>query len=561
MDNCKESFYSEEYADYIIETGGNVEAIRRKYNPDCIQVIDENFVIIFEKIVDKGEISFEKYGYGAVPSCYGLLDTTSIESMGVERLRKRPNFDLYGSGVLIGFVDTGIDYTSALFRNADGSSRIAYIWDQSLQEGKTPQGIDYGTEYTKEEITEALKSENPKMVIPHEDRLYHGTFLAALAAGNEDKEAEFSGVAPRAEIMMVKVKEAKRNIRDFYGIKPEVPCYQENDIMMGIRYLWEKAAILRKPVVICIGMGSNSGSHSGASPLGEMINQLGSLSGICIVVAAGNETNLGHHYAGTMENQEEQIVEMDIQEENGMTLELWTKAPGSLAVGISTPDGEFSGRISIRSFEQRIDFVFEPTRVFVHHERIEYYSGEEVITMRFQNLTNGVWKITVFSLEEGNWDYNIWMPMRNFVNENTTFLTPSPDTIVTNPGNAFEVITFGAYNHRNNSIYLNSSRGFTSNNNIKPDLVAPGVDVYGPVSALRFGERSGTSVAAANGAGVAALMLEWGIVKENRADMNSLIIKYYFIKGARKEQMVVPNRSFGYGILDLYETFYNLRFT
>ena len=115
-----------------------------------------------------------------------------MTAAGITQIQNYPTLNLQGTGVMIGFIDTGIDYTSALFRNADGSSRIAYIWDQSLQEGKSPQGIDYGTEYTKEEITEALKSENPKMVIPHVDRLYHGTYLAALAAGNEDEEADFS---------------------------------------------------------------------------------------------------------------------------------------------------------------------------------------------------------------------------------------------------------------------------------------------------------------------------------------------------------------------------------
>lgn len=556
--SCENQIYSEDYADYILETGGNIEKIRRLFQPDCIQIIDGNFVTIFENQRTQGEISFQKHGYGAVPKCFGLLDTSSIESTGALRVRRRQNFDLNGNGVLVGFVDTGIDYKNPLFQNADGSSRIAYIWDQTLQEGKHPEGIDYGTEFNQAQITEALKNESTTSLL-HTDPLYHGTYMAAIAAGNVDENTDFTGIVPNAEIIMVKLKEAKQNLKDFYGIPENVPCYQENDIMMGIRYLWEMAGRLRKPIAICLGVGSNAGSHTGLSPLGTTIDDIGNISGICIVMAAGNETNLGHHFEGTVEGNSERLVEVEI-ENNALTVELWTNSIGYLAIGITSPGGEFSGRIPIRSFEQRIDFVFEPTSVFIHYERVEYYSGEEVIVLRFQEAVSGIWNIHVYNLEENTAPFHVWLPMRNFISDQTEFLEPSPDTIICNPGNVNRGITIGAYNHRNNSIFINSSRGFTANNMIKPDIVAPGVDVYGPVSALRFGERSGTSVAAAHGAGCAAMLLEWGIVRGNNMGMNSVTAKYYFIKGTRRDNITVPNKSFGWGELDIYNTFDRLRF-
>lgn len=555
--SCNEQIYSEEYVDYILETGGNVGKIQRLFQPDCIQMIDGSFVTIYENQRTQGEISFQKYGYGAVPKCFGLLDTSSIESTGALRIRRRPNFDLNGRGVLVGFVDTGIDFKNPLFQNADGTSRIAYIWDQTLQNGRHPEGIDYGTEFSKADINAALQDET-NMLLPHEDPLYHGTYMAAIAAGNVDESANFTGIVPLAEIIMVKLKEAKQNLKDFFGISGDAPCYQENDIMMGIRYLWEKAEQLRKPIVICLGVGSNAGSHNGLSPIGSTINSLGNIRGICTVIAAGNETNFGHHFEGTVEGNNEQSVEVEI-EDPSVTIELWTNSIGYLSVGITSPEGEFTGRIPIRSFEQRIDFVFEPTTIYIHYERVEYYSGEEVIVLRFQNVVPGIWNIHVYNLEENAARFHIWLPMRNFISNQTAFLEPSPNTIVCNPGNANRGITIGAYNHRNGSIYLNSSRGFTSNNMVKPDVVAPGVDVYGPVSPLRFGERSGTSVAAAHGAGCAAMLLEWGIVHENNMGMNSVTAKYYFIKGARQNNIDVPSKSFGWGELDIYETFDSLR--
>ena len=557
---CKQEFYSELYADYIIETGGNIGAIQRKYAPDCISQIDSGFITLFENQQTKGMVSFEKYGYGAVPKCYGLLDVSSIESTGALRVRRRPNFSLDGSGVLVGFVDTGIDYTNDVFINADGTTRISYIWDQTVEDGTAPEGIGYGAEYGKEKINQALTSENPRDVLWVEDPTYHGTYLAAITAG-KDKGDVFTGMVPNAEILMVKVKEAKGYLREFYGISKEVACYQENDIMMGVRYLWEKAAMLRKPIVICIGMGTNAGSHTGDSPLELLINRVGNLSGVCIVGAAGNETNMAHHYAGTVEGVKEQIVEVDVEQEQGMTLEIWTNSIGAISVGITSPEGEFSGRIPIRTYEQKVDFVFIPTTVSIYYDRFEYYSGQEVITFRMDRLVKGIWKLHVINLSNEEISYNIWLPIRNFVSEKTKFLQPNPDTIVCAPGNGAQIITTGAYNHRDNSIFLNSSRGFTADSRVKPDLVAPGVNVYGPVSPLRYGERSGTSVAAAHTAGAAAMLLEWGIVRQNDLEMNTRVVKRYLIYGAKRPELEVPSKSYGWGSLDVYKAFEQLRNT
>lgn len=555
---CREAAYSEQYADYILDTGGNIEAFRRKYEPDCIQQIDGSFVTIYNNIQRTGIISFEKYGYGAVPKCFGLCDTQSVEATGALKLRRRGTFELDGTGVLVGIVDTGIDYTNPLFRYTDGSTRIQYIWDQEDRTGTPPEGIYYGSEYNREDINAALQSETPKNLIPVDELSYHGSFLAAIVAGNESKENDFTGIVPRAELLVVKVKSAKQNLRQFYGIAASVPCFQENDIMMGMRYLREKAARLRKPIVILLGMGSNSGSHSGLTPIGNMINRLGNISGVCIVGAAGNETNYGHHYYGVIGGNQEDVMELNVEKDSAMTVEIWTDAIGALSVGIISPDGEFSGRIPIRTYEQRIEFVFQRTKIYVFYERVEYYSGDEVIILRMQDLEEGIWKISVTNIEEEETRFHSWMPMREFV-KNSRFLRPNPDTLICNPGNAYQIITAAAYDYRDDSIFVNSSRGFTANYGVKPDLAAPGVNVYGPVSDLRYGRRSGTSIAAAHTAGVSAMLLQWGIVQQNNLGMNTITVKNYLIRGARRENLVIPDRSFGWGILDIYSTFESLK--
>lgn len=405
--------------------------------------------------------------------------------------------------------------------------------------------VPYGVEYTKEDITRALKSDNPTEIIPHQDIDYHGTFMAAIAAGNISEEEDFTGVAPNATILMVKLKEAKENLRSFYGIKSGIPCYQENDIMMGVEYLRQKARQMQRALVICLGVGSNSGSHEGMLPLGSYLNQVGSIGGTCIVVAGGNENNLGHHFASTLGGGAEEEVELDIEENEDFTMELWTGDIGSLSIGFVSPSGEFTERIPVRSYEQTIDFVFEKTKIYVHYERIEYYSGKELIAIRIKNPTEGIWRIRVYNLEPESISYNIWLPMREFISDRTAFIYPAPDITLCEPGNVNRVITVAAFNHRNNSIFLESSRGYTANNSIKPDIAAPGVDIYGPVSRLRYGERSGTSVSAAHTAGVAAMLLEWAIIGQNDFRMNTITCKYYLIRGARKENMTVPNRSFG----------------
>ena len=279
---CRAVAYEEEYKSYILDTGGNIGAVRRKFDPTCIQQIDGSLAVLYQYQPEPfpgGLFAFN--GYSSVPKCYGLLDTLAVEATGALRIRRRPGFELNGQGVLLGLVDTGIDVRNPLFQEADGTSRVLGYWDQADDSGKPPEGFYYGTEYDKEQIDETLREGETKDSLLVED--YHGSFLAAVAAGNEDRTNEFTGMAPKAKFLAVKLKETKNYLRQFYGIRPEVPCFQEDDIMLAVRYLWQKARILRMPVVICMGLGTNSGSHTGYSPFGTQLSRMSTVSGVCVV--------------------------------------------------------------------------------------------------------------------------------------------------------------------------------------------------------------------------------------------------------------------------------------
>lgn len=562
--NCNEIIFSDDYEDFIIEFNGDISLIEEMYQPSCIQLIGNRFASIYME--KRGTEYINRYGYNSVPKCFGLLDTSTIEETGVNKIRRQPYLDLYGQDILIGFIDTGIDYTHSVFRNADNTSRILSIWDQTINEipegslGQKTEYYDFGTEYTKEMLNAALRSENPFHVVPTTDENGHGTFIAGIAAGNEDLENDFSGIAPLSNIVAVKLKQAKPYLRKYYGIEADVPCFQENDIMMAIRYLVRISTQYGKPLVICIGIGSNAGSHSGDLFLSDYLNITSQYTGIATVTAAGNEVNLGHHYQGELQEGVTDEVELKISEkEQRLYMEIWAKSPNEVALDVVTPLGETANSISIiNNREQRVTFIFEKT-ILYFFKMIDIYTGNEVIILRFENPTPGIWTIKVHPRIIFSGTYHIWMPMEHFVEKDTYFLVPDPNITICEPGNAEIVMTMSTYNHKTQAIYLQSSRGFTWNGNIKPDLAAPGVTVYGPVPGNKFSTKTGSSIAAAQGAGLSALMMQWGITEQHNLDMNTVKIKNYFIRGAKRTDIIYPNNEWGYGQIDIYEAFRMIR--
>lgn len=562
-EECRFQIISNDYADFIVDYSTDPGNIGIRYGTECINPISIRNAVVHIPINRLGNNSMLEFGYASFPSCFGLADTSSLEASGINRIQSLPSFELRGQGVLIGIIDTGIDYTNKIFQNADGTTRIVSIWDQTIESDNYPEEYFYGTEYTREQINQALMNEDPYSIVPSIDEIGHGTLLAGIAAGSRDEENEFIGVVPDAEFIVVKLKQAKQYLRSFFAIPRDAICYQENDIMLGVKYLEELARSLGRPIAICIGLGTSQGGHDSRGALSNHLEVIGDHIGVAIAVAAGNEANTGHHYFGEINTQSpydtmELIVSEDVR---GFSMEIWGFAPNAYSIDILSPTGEYIPRIPARIGESReINFLFEGTTILVNYRLIESQTGDQLIHIRFGSPTAGIWRFNVYGAGDLALNYHCWLPITDFLTADTHFVNSNPETTITSPGNSFVPITVTAYDHNTESLFLNAGRGYTRDNMVKPDIAAPGVNVYGPLLNHTYGYHTGTSVAAAQATGVAAMLLEWGVVRNNVPFMNGFEVKNYLIRGARRSPTnIYPNNGWGYGILDIYNTFYTLR--
>ncbi len=561
--DCREQILSEEYADYIIEYE-NVEATEELNTSNvCYNYIRPNFIIAHNPINPLTTKLISQWGYSIYPRLFGLLDTSSLEASGITRLRNIPTLSLAGQGILVGIVDTGIDYTHSVFRHADGTSKIDSIWDQTIQDGTPPEGFSYGTEYTNAQINAALLTNAPHNIVPSVDEIGHGTFLAGVAAGSVNESNDFSGVVPLAEIVVVKLKQSKKYLREFYVVPDNVVSYQETDIMFGVKYLLSISERYRKPIAICIGLGTSLGGHEERDSLSRYLSTVADRRGVAVVIAAGNEGDRGHHYSGAIpKNETFDTVELRVgPNEYGFTMELWGAAPNTFSIDILTPTGEYIPRIPARLHESReIQFVFEQTIIQVDYVLVEGKTGDQLILMRFRKPTEGIWRFQVYASTDLNSNFNIWLPITDFISSSTYFTESDPDYTITSPGNTVIPIVVTTYDHTNGSLYLHASRGFTRTNKIAPSFAAPGVNITGPSTNNSFKSMSGSSVAAAHTTGVAAMFLEWGVVRGNYTQLDSVEINKLLIRGAKRDpNLTYPNKAWGYGILDVYNTFNTLR--
>lgn len=574
--SCTNSVASEDFADFIAPYFTTPEEFIRSQGTDCIDFVNSTLAVVYVPLSTVTPSTYTSYTYSAVPKLYSLLDVTSMDAAGITPAGELPVLNNQGAGVIVGFVDTGINYTDSLFRNVDGSTRIIGIWDQTNNsdnsnniENETAKPFSafsalYGTQYTAEEINLALNSDNPASIVPTRDENGHGTFLASIAAGNRDERAGFSGAAPQASIAMVKLKPAKQYLRDFYLIQDGAEAYQENDIMMGVSYLYFLARKYSMPLVVCIPLGTNMGSHMGMSRLGQYLNQVSLSNGSAVITAAGNETGARHHFRAVMDADTDEVTaELRVGErEAGFSMELWAENIGAYTVGFISPTGEVAREISVPlRGENTVSFLLEQTQITVYTQIADVSAGSQFIFMRFENPMSGIWRILIRNSLDIRETFHIWLPVRGFISDETYFLRPDPDTIITDPGNARYPITVTAYDHTKNSIYIHASRGYSLSGRIKPDLAAPGVNILGAsVSGRRLTRMSGTSVSAAHLAGAAAILLNWGVLNANYPYLNTPVLKSIFVRGAqRNPALTYPNREFGYGTLNLYEAFLHLR--
>lgn len=505
--------------------------------------------------------------YGDIPFVYGLMqeppapgltdgagflfDPNALIESGILEVQGEP-LALTGRGVLVGFVDTGIRYELDVFRQSDGSTRIAAIWDQEADRT-----------YTEEEINNALQSDSPRSIVPVTDELGHGTAMASVAAGSRvEGGRSYIGAAPDSRILVVKLRQAPQNVRQYYLVADDAVCYSETDIEQGLQFLDEQAESLGLPLVICLGLGTNLASHTGTSALERAINSIAVKIGRAVVICSGNEGNKQHHFSGcfnrnVFRNEIGQLrrdVEIRVSEGvQGFTLNVWGTQPYQFQFSLRSPGGE-----TVRNIRLNMEgtttyrFVYEKTTLYLDAERVETGSGAQLLFLRFVAPSPGIWTLTVTEEEQANYAlFHAWLPIAEFVTAPVTFLEPSPYVTLTDPSAAWEALGVSTYDDLNNSFSPESGRGYTRDSRVKPDLAAPGINV-----STVIGKRSGSSISAAVTAGGAAQFLQWAVTERNLPWINSINVKNYFVRGAVRDlDIVYPSREWGYGRLSVSGVF------
>ena len=578
MADCEKYLTGEEYADLLYRRSDEFNPGDEGFTDYCITQIDDRWGIIHLSRSELMEISYDSLGYTAFPIVYGTQDYGAMGAAGITQVREQPFLTLRGGGTLIGVVDTGIMYSHEAFVLEDGSSSIEAIWDQTA-DGSGRDGsrmvnsqpelyglAEYGAVYGNAEINEALASENPLSIVPVTDENGgHGTMLAGLAAGQERPENGFTGAAPGARLVVVKLRQAKRYLRDFYLVNDDALCYSETDIILGVKFLEEYARKVRKPISIIIGLGANISSHRGSTVLSDYLNNIGRNIGRCVTTCAGNYANSRLHFRGKLLPDAEYIpIEIRVGEgEKGFCCVLWSEPPEVFSLEFISPIGRVEQRVPPKINERTtLRFILEGTQIEIFYGLNQAVSGLNFVTLRFITPSPGIWTIRAYGYSVLSGGFNMWINNREFLWSDTYFLQPDPYNTITDPGNTDVPITVGAYNYRDGSIYIGSGRGTAAYSDDKPDVAAPGVNVLCPmnVGTGTYGQATGSSIAAAITGGGAALILEYGIVRGFYPYMRSYTVKNLIISGAdRREGYRYPDALFGYGTLNVYKAIENIR--
>ena len=457
-----------------------------------------------------------------------------------------PRFRLTGKGVLIGVIDSGIEYANADFRQEDGATRIRFLWDQTV-EGTPPEGYRIGSEFSAEQINEALQQPNRTMrlqKVPSVDSSGHGTAVAGVAAGNgRNSGGRYRGTAPDAELIIVKL-----------GNPGGAGFPRTAELMQAVDYIVQKAEMLQMPVSVNISFGNTYGAHNGTSLPERFLDAAAQIGRTLISVGTGNEGAEAGHTSGFVREGEETSVPLGVQERQGaFSLQIWTDYTDVIGVTIKTPSGE---RVSpIREVMGAQRFLTGKTEILLYYGEPSPYSGLNEIFLEFlpvdDYVNSGEWNIILVPEQIVTGRFEMWLPASYTLNEGTAFFYPTEELTLTIPSTASRVLTVAAYDADTMSYADFSGRGRKNQNNQKPDLAAPGVNVVSVQGEEGYASFTGTSFAAPFASGGAALLMEWGITEKNDLFLYGEKAKAFLRRGARELPGYDswPNNQLGYGAL------------
>ncbi len=525
--------------DVIVKYSGDSNELKIE-GVEVVKLLNEYAIVTLaeEKIIELSSIGGVEYI--EKPKRLYFERIIGRQNSGLFEFQKE-DYGLLGEGCIIAILDSGIDYRNDEFRNADGSTRIVNLWDQTIQENP-PEGYNLGTEYTKSQINQALAQpvtifENS--VVPSTDVTGHGTAVAGIATGT-------NGVAPKADIIVVKL-----------GVPQQGGFPRTIELMEAINYVVEKALNYGKPLAINISIGNTYGSHTGSSLLERFIDDIANYWKTVICIGAGNEGNVAGHVRGRMKDSMETVVELAVERnQTAISVQVWKFFEDIVEISLITPSGDRIGPISETIGVQR--YMTKETELLLYYGKPTPSSIEQEIYIEFLPIENfiqeGLWKIVLTPVRLVTGDYNLWLPSYSVLNAGTNFLNPSEVQTLTIPSTASRVITVGAYDAKTFTYASFSGRGeLETPLLVKPDIVAPGVDIR--TVGLNGNEVvvSGTSFATPFVTGVAALLMEWGIVRENDEYLYGEKLKAYLRRSATTlpGEDKVPNNRIGYGRLKM----------
>ncbi len=512
-------------------------------NQYAIVTIDEALIEQLEnfpeiEFIEKPNRIFYEVNRGRLASCINPLQT--------------PQFNLFGRGVIIAIIDSGIDYSHPDFRLANGQTRILDLWDQTIP-GSPPDGYIVGSLYTREQINEALESASNITrleMVPSIDTSGHGTHVAGIAAGNGSaSNGLYRGVASESDLIVVKLGSS---IGDSFPITTR--------LMEGIDFCIRKSIEYNMPLVINLSFGNNYGAHDGSSILESYINDVSSFGRNNIVIGTGNEGAAGKHSGGILGNAISVNEVVVGQYQFAFNLQIWKNFYDQFDITIVSPGGTRVGPIPSRLGTQQ--FSIGPTEIYLYYGDPTPYNSQQQIFIEFIPRNNyiepGIWQIELNPIDIVVGNYDMWLPSGGVISPETRFLRPTEVTTLTIPSTAFRAISVGAYNPQLGSLAFFSGRGYPRGlGYVKPDLVAPGVNITSCAPGGGYTTRSGTSMATPFVSGSAALLMEWGITNGNDPYMYGEKMRAYLIAGARQLPIdpLNPNPITGYGALCLENSF------
>jgi len=417
-----------------------------------------------------------------------------------------------GAGVVIGAIDTGIDYTHLDFRyDSDGdgfeeSSRILAILDQSY-------GL-FGIEYSRQDIETDLANGHGSNegTVRQKDTDGHGTHVMGIAAGDGSSSSEgFVGVAPEAWIVMVK------------------STYFTSDILAGVEYIFDLADSLGLPAVVNLSLGGHEGPHDSTSLFEQGMDELVRGRGRVIVVSAGNEGDQSIH---TSDNLLGNASSFRIDPDGwDAELNMWYPGSSQFSVAISPPSGP--AIVAPWGTDSGVvQTAFGTVRVDNASLGVNPNNGDHEVFIRLSGLSGSAqWQVTVTDTGGNGGRYDVWI-----ISGSAVIVNGDSSSTIDEPGNAHDVITVGAFNSKavwpslsgEQSYIANyplgvlssfSSQGPTRDGRVKPEICAPGAWVGAALSndALWQGYlvnpdgvhimELGTSMAAPHVSGAAALLL------------------------------------------------------